>query len=185
MVSSPYGTRSGASHALWLSTAAYTVCFSAWTLLSIIGLEIERKLTLSDTGFGLLIATPILAGSLARVVLALLVDRFGVRYSFVSVTVIGAAATFLLSFATTQLQLLITGLAVGIVGASLVPAVAHVVPDRAPDPGLRRTWCRHCRSRCNPAVCPRATRLQWLESGRADLGRRSPVHGCFPLVCIA
>jgi NNP family nitrate/nitrite transporter-like MFS transporter len=126
VVSSPHRTRSRESGALWLSTTAFTVCFSAWTLFSIIGVEIARELSLSDTGFGLLIATPILAGSIARVVLGLLVERYGVRYSFVGLTVVGAAATFLLSVANTYVQILIIGLAVGIVGASLVLAVAHI-----------------------------------------------------------
>ncbi len=54
--------------ALWLSTFAFTVCFAVWTIFSIIGIQIKQDLGLGDTQFGLLIATPILTGSLIRLV---------------------------------------------------------------------------------------------------------------------
>ncbi|MGZ8312973.1 MAG: hypothetical protein ACXWUR_13005, partial [Allosphingosinicella sp.] len=59
----------GADQVLWTSTAAFTVCFAVWTIFSIIGLGIKDQLGLSETQFGLLIGTPILTGSLTRVVL--------------------------------------------------------------------------------------------------------------------
>lgn len=126
MVNSPYTIRTGETPALWLSIAAYAASFAAWTLFSIIGVQIERELRLTDTEFGLLVATPLLAGSIARVLLGLWVDRCGTRRAFVSVMIVGAAATFLLSLARTYQQILVCGLAIGIVGASFVAAVAHV-----------------------------------------------------------
>ncbi len=126
MVNSPYTIRTGETPALWLSIAAYAASFAAWTLFSIIGVQIERELGLTDTEFGLLVATPILAGSIARGLLGLWVDRCGTRRAFVSVMIAGAAATFLLSLARTYQQILVCGLAIGIVGASFVAAVAHV-----------------------------------------------------------
>ena len=52
------------SRALWLSTVAFTTCFAVWTIFSIIGLQIQKDLGLSETEFGLLVGTPILSGSL-------------------------------------------------------------------------------------------------------------------------
>lgn len=48
--------------ALWSSTAAFTVCFAAWTIFSIIGVQAKRDLGLSEFQFGLLVGTPILTG---------------------------------------------------------------------------------------------------------------------------
>jgi len=61
--------QSEASRALWLSTYAFTVCFAVWTIFSIIGVQIKRDLGPSDTEFGLLAGTPILTGSLVRLIL--------------------------------------------------------------------------------------------------------------------
>ena len=46
------------SRALWLSTIAFTACFAVWTIFSIIGVQIQQDLGLTDTQFGLLVGTP-------------------------------------------------------------------------------------------------------------------------------
>ena len=56
--------------ALALSTIAFTVNFAVWTIFSIIGVEIKKDLALSEFEFGLLVATPILTGSVAASFLA-------------------------------------------------------------------------------------------------------------------
>lgn len=58
-------TRSDQYRALGLSTFAFTVCFAVWTIFSIIGVRIKGELGLSDTQFGLLVATPVLTGSVS------------------------------------------------------------------------------------------------------------------------
>ena len=58
----------GQRSALWISTLAFTVCFAVWTIFSIIGVQIKQDLGLSETEFGLLVGTPILTGSLIRLV---------------------------------------------------------------------------------------------------------------------
>lgn len=62
------------NRALWLSTIAFTVCFAVWTMFAIIGLQIKQDLGLSDTQFGLLVGTPILTGSLIRLMLGIWAD---------------------------------------------------------------------------------------------------------------
>ena len=61
--------------ALWASTIAFTICFAVWTIFSIIGVQIKQDLGLNDTQFGLLVGTPILTGSLIRLMLGIWTDQ--------------------------------------------------------------------------------------------------------------
>ena len=47
---------------LSMNTLAFTVNFAVWTMFSVIGIKIKGELGLSNTEFGLLVATPILTG---------------------------------------------------------------------------------------------------------------------------
>ena len=62
--------------ALWLSTIAFTVCFAVRTIFAIIGIQIKKDLGLTDTEFGLLVGTPILTGSLIRLLLGIWTDQY-------------------------------------------------------------------------------------------------------------
>ncbi len=64
---------------LSISTLAFTVCFAVWTIFSILGVKIKQDLGLNDTQFGILVATPILTGSLSRIFLGVWTDQFGGR----------------------------------------------------------------------------------------------------------
>jgi NNP family nitrate/nitrite transporter-like MFS transporter len=46
---------------------------------SILGVKIKQDLGLNDTQFGILVATPILTGSLSRIFLGVWTDQFGGR----------------------------------------------------------------------------------------------------------
>ena len=92
-------TSTDQNRALWLSTMAFTVCFAVWTIFAIIGIQIKKDLGLTDTQFGLLVGTPILTGSLIRLVLGVWTDQYGGRIVYTAVMVSAAVATALLSFA--------------------------------------------------------------------------------------
>ena len=84
-----------------MSTLAFTVCFAIWTIFAIIGVRIKQELGLTEAQFGLLIGTPILTGSLIRIVLGIWTTRYGGRLVYTLTMLAAAAATFLLSYATT------------------------------------------------------------------------------------
>lgn len=69
------------------STLAFTVCFAIWMMFAVIGIPIKKMLDLNETQFGLLAATPVLAGSLTRLPLGMLTDKFGGRIVFFVLTV--------------------------------------------------------------------------------------------------
>ena len=60
-------TRGDQYRALGLSTFAFTVCFAVWRRFSVIGVKIKQDLGLNDTQLGLLVATPVLTGSVSRI----------------------------------------------------------------------------------------------------------------------
>src|SRR5262249_7043357 len=112
--------------ALVLSTIAFTRCFAAWNLLSIIGLPIRRDLNRNETEFGLLVGTPILTGWLIRFALGIWTDQYGGRLVYTLTMLAAAAATFALSYAHTYPQMLLAALGVGIAGGSFAVGVAYV-----------------------------------------------------------
>ena len=112
--------------ALVASTVAFTACFAVWTLFSIIGIRIQKQLGLNDTEFGLLVGTPILSGAISRLFIGILADRFGGRKVMPVVMLIAAAAAFLLTFAKTYPQFLLTALFMGVAGGSFAAGVAYV-----------------------------------------------------------
>ena len=112
--------------ALWMSTLAFTVCFAVWTIFSIIGVKIKQELGLSETEFGLLIGTPILTGSLSRIVLGIWTDRYGGRLVFTLTMLATSVATVLLAFAHTYPQMIAAALGVGLAGGSFAVGVAYV-----------------------------------------------------------
>ena len=112
--------------ALWLSTLAFTVCFAVWTIFAIIGIQIKADLGLSDTQFGLLVGTPILTGSLIRLILGIWSDQYGGRLVYTLTMLSAALMTALLTFAYDYPTFLLAALGVGIAGGSFSVGVAYV-----------------------------------------------------------
>lgn len=112
--------------ALAASTISFMACFALWTIFSIIGIQIKKQLGLNDTEFGLLVGTPILTGSISRLFIGVLADRYGGRKVLAVVMLMAAAAGFSLSYATTYPQFLIAALVMGVAGGSFAAGVAYV-----------------------------------------------------------
>src|SRR5690606_28581105 len=95
-------------------------------IFSIIGLGMKAELGLSEAQFGLLVGTPILTGSLARVLLGVWTERLGGRRMLPLVMLASAAATLLLSWADSYPQMLLAALGVGLAGGAFAVGVAYV-----------------------------------------------------------
>ncbi|MBL8688289.1 MAG: NarK/NasA family nitrate transporter [Rhodospirillaceae bacterium] len=126
MTAMEISSKGQADRALALSTVAFTVCFAVWTIFSIIGVQIKKDLGLTDTQFGLLVGTPILTGSLIRLVLGIWTDQYGGRIVYVGVMLAAALATWLLTFAYDYPTFLLAALGVGIAGGSFAVGIAYV-----------------------------------------------------------
>lgn len=114
------------TQALTASTLAFTVCFAVWTIFSILGIQIKADLGLNDTQFGILVATPILTGSLSRIFLGVWADQYGGRLIFTLQMLATAVATFLLTMVTAYPMFLIAALGVGLAGGSFAVGVQYV-----------------------------------------------------------
>src|SRR5688500_12306405 len=67
---------------LALGTISFAICFAAWGLISAFAPSFQTELGLTAQMRALLIAVPVLLGSLARIPLRILTDRFGGRIVF-------------------------------------------------------------------------------------------------------
>ena len=110
---------------LAMNTLAFTVNFAIWTMFSVIGIRIKAELGLNETEFGLLVATPILTGSLIRLPLGILTDRYGGRAIYFIQMILVAIPTYGLAFATQYWQYLAIGLFVGLAGGSFAVGIAY------------------------------------------------------------
>lgn len=112
--------------ALWLSTTAFTLCFAVWTIFSIIGITIKQELGLTEFEYGVLIATPILTGSLIRLILGVWTERYGGRLVFSLQMLFTGLATWALTWADSYATFLLAALGVGMAGGSFIIGVAYV-----------------------------------------------------------
>ena len=112
--------------ALFCATFAFTTCFAVWTIFSIIGLKIKSEIGLNDTQFGVLIATPILTGSLSRLILGVWADQYGGRLVFTLLMIVTALSTWLLTYANSYLMFLLAALGIGLAGGGFAVGITYV-----------------------------------------------------------
>src|SRR5262245_9924131 len=67
---------------LVLATAGFAVTFWAWALLSPLGATLRAELKLTTVQQSLLVAVPVVVGSLGRIPVGALTDRVGARLMF-------------------------------------------------------------------------------------------------------
>ncbi|MHB0926603.1 MAG: MFS transporter [Gallionellaceae bacterium] len=108
-----------------MSTLAFTVCFMIWMMFAVIGIPIKQTLGLNETQFGLLIAMPVLTGSLIRLPLGMLTDKFGGRIVFFVIMISTVIPIYLISLGTEYWHYLVTGLFVGVAGGSFTVGIAY------------------------------------------------------------
>jgi NNP family nitrate/nitrite transporter-like MFS transporter len=117
-----------AGRQLALGTISFAVCFTAWGLISAFAPRFREIFHLSATETAFLVAVPVLLGSLARIPVGLLADRFGGRVVFALLTLVVAVPVFLVPQTTSFGPLLLTGFVLGLAGSSFAAGVGFVSP---------------------------------------------------------
>lgn len=111
---------------LALATLAFAVAFTAWSLISPIAKQLQQALALDDFQKSLLIATPVILGSLLRIPLGMLTDRFGGRIVFTVLLVATLLPVAFLGTADSFWTYALGGLFLGMAGASFAVGVPFV-----------------------------------------------------------
>ncbi|HEY7010443.1 MAG TPA: MFS transporter [Jatrophihabitantaceae bacterium] len=110
------------------ATIGFVVNFWAWALLSPIGPYEEKKLHLSSAQESLLVAIPVIVGSLGRIPIGALTDKFGGRVMFPVVSFATIVPVLLLGFGgqNSLAVLLVGGFFLGIGGTAFAVGVPFV-----------------------------------------------------------
>lgn len=108
----------GAGRALFFSTTAFAVSFAVWGLIAALAPTFTELYNLSATEKSLMIAIPVLLGSVGRLGAGMLADRFGGRLTFSALLIFSAFAAVAVGFSTSYSQLLIFGFLLGVAGTT-------------------------------------------------------------------
>lgn len=119
--------RSQAYTALAMSTLAFTLCFAVWTLNGVlVTFLVENGLFRWDTAqIGWLIGIPVLTGSVMRLPVGLLTDRFGGRKVYTILLLLAALPTWLLGSVHDYQGFLFASLGFGLSGAAFAVGIAY------------------------------------------------------------
>jgi NNP family nitrate/nitrite transporter-like MFS transporter len=111
---------------LALGTLAFALCFSAWGLIAPLAKKFQDSLDLSSTKTAVLIAIPVVLGSLLRIPLGALTDRLGGRRVFSATLALSAVPAVLLGYAHGYWALVGVGFLLGLSGASFAVGIPFV-----------------------------------------------------------
>jgi NNP family nitrate/nitrite transporter-like MFS transporter len=112
---------------LTLATVAFTVCFYGWSLLGPLAPDIQDDLGLSDFQTSAMTAIPVLLGSIMRIPLGWLTDRYGGRLvfsalmAFVPIPLVGEAI-----WHDSLATIVVFGFLLGFAGASFAVGVPFI-----------------------------------------------------------
>src|SRR5436305_8028532 len=123
----------GAARALFFSTSAFAVSFAIWGLISALAPTFAQTYGLSAKMKSLLIAIPVLLGSLGRIPAGMLADRFGGRRVFAALLVLAAIPAVAIGFSTSYAQLVWLGLFLGMAGTTFSVGVGFTSKWFAPE----------------------------------------------------
>jgi NNP family nitrate/nitrite transporter-like MFS transporter len=116
---------------LFMATLGFALNFWAWALLSPLGPLFREQGTLgslSESDVALLVAVPVVVGSLGRIVVGALTDRFGGRVMFPLVSAVTIVPILFIAFAglSSYAMLLVGGFFLGIAGTAFAVGVPFV-----------------------------------------------------------
>jgi MFS transporter, NNP family, nitrate/nitrite transporter len=111
---------------LTMNTLAFTVCFAAWMLNGVLAtfLVDNAIVSWSKTQIGWLLGIPVLTGSLMRLPIGVLTDRFGGRKVFTLLLLVSAVPMWFVGDCHTYESFVLASLGFGISGASFAVGIA-------------------------------------------------------------
>lgn len=123
--SKPINVSSKSHFILFLSTLAFTVCFAVWVLNGVLVTFLVDK-GVFDWGaieIGWLLGIPILTGSIFRLPMGILTDKYGGKWVFGILLLFCAIPVFLLSYATNFWSFALLSFCFGIIGSGFAVGI--------------------------------------------------------------
>ncbi|MFN0318361.1 MAG: nitrate/nitrite transporter [Burkholderiales bacterium] len=117
--------RAGHLPTLFAAFLYFDLAFMVWVLLGPLGVHISKDLGLTPSQKGLMVATPVLAGALLRIVMGVLVDHLKPKAAGAIgqiVVMVSLAAAWYFGIQSYE-QVLLLGLALGVAGAAFAVAL--------------------------------------------------------------
>lgn len=113
---------------LAMATLGFALSFWAWALLSPLGPRFKELLSLSSGQQALVVAVPVIVGSIGRIPVGALTDRFGGRIMLPTITAASIVPVLYLGLAgqTSVTGLLVGGFFLGIAGTSFAVGIPFV-----------------------------------------------------------
>jgi NNP family nitrate/nitrite transporter-like MFS transporter len=111
---------------LALGTGAFAFCFAIFGSVSAMMPLLRQRLDLNAIQVSAALAVPVLLGSLGRIPLGILTDRFGGRRIFIAVMMASIVPAMVIGFIGQYWQLLVCGFFIGIALASFSVGVGFV-----------------------------------------------------------
>ena len=111
---------------LALATTSFALSFAAWGLIGGLASVFAGLYSLTASQTALLVAVPVLLGSLARLPMGMLTDRFGGRGVFTGLLALSSLAAFVVPLTSTYQSLLIAAFLIGMAGSSFAVGAAFV-----------------------------------------------------------
>ena len=87
----------GSTRVLVLSTVSFTLMFGVWLMFGVLGIPIQAEFGLTDSQLAWISAVAILNGSIWRLLLGVLTDRIGGRVITITMLLVTAVPTYLVS----------------------------------------------------------------------------------------
>ncbi|GCE50820.1 NNP family nitrate/nitrite transporter-like MFS transporter [Thermosporothrix hazakensis] len=112
--------------ALLMATLSFTITFAVWSLLSPLATQIQQEFHLSEIEVSIMLAVPVILGSLARIPMGLLTDRFGGRRVMTFLLLFTAAPLLGMTTSTGLWGFLLWGFLLGVAGSSFAVGVPLV-----------------------------------------------------------
>jgi NNP family nitrate/nitrite transporter-like MFS transporter len=113
--------------ALGLALAAFAVCFFAWSMFGPLGPTLQDQLGLSEFQLAFAVAIPVVLGSIMRIPVGILTDRFGGRIVFTALMAYSVIPLVLLAlFHDSFGTVVVFGFLLGVTGASFAVGVPFV-----------------------------------------------------------
>jgi len=114
---------------LGLALLSFAITFWAWNMIAPLGVRYAGEMDLDPTQLSMIVATPVIVGSVGRIFTGALTDRFGGRIMFTILTAVSAIPVLLVMWAGTigsYTLLLVFGFILGIAGTTFAIGIPFV-----------------------------------------------------------